>query len=211
MINIYIKDIIELIEKYSNIKNIYNNYNDNNIDFEYKCDNCKCNFNKVTIKNKIIYEMNNFDNNIFNKFDNLIMSELFILNNINFYNIKYKKVSLIFCNLCIYNVNKKTENLNIFMKCFLEYISYDFYQYIKLNNYYFIKDKIFREYTLFKRIMMKKNSNNIDLNYISISNSHNINFNNLKKINYNILNKILLNNFGFNINYIINYLSYKNQ
>lgn len=215
MSNIYYKDIIQIIEQYSNIKNIYNNYINSEKPIIYKCDYCNCFTHIINKKNKILYELESFNNNLLNfenkKFKCLNLEELFIINNINYYDINFKRVNLIFCNLCLYQINKKSYDFNIFNTSIFDYISNEFYKYIQMNNKYFIFDKLFnRKNITLKRIIFKeKNKDSISLKYININNYSIDFFNKLKEENYNILNNIIFNDFNFDLHYLNNYIKVK--
>ena len=210
-----IKDQINIIENYTTYKNLYNFLIDKG-ELIYKCDLCKCNFKNIKKKNKIIYSMKGYNNNILssitnpliNKFDNLNLEELFVINNINYYNIKYEKCNFIFCNLCLYNVNNRTFKLQSDNLLF-DYISYDFLNYINVNNMYFIKDKIINNKNIsIKRIIFHK-KNDLIMKYIIINNLSELKLSLLKKNNYETLNDIIKYDFNFDIEYLKEYLKIK--
>lgn len=203
---IIIKEQINIIQNYTNIKNLYNFlcYNEK---IEYICDICKIKCKNITEKNKILYEICNFNNNIskIQKNMKLNLEELFIINKINYYDIKYHNANLILCNLCIYNQNKKSFNVidrydGFDKNAIFEFISFDFFNYIKLNNFYFIKDNNKN----IKRIFFH-NKKSLYLKYININNLDNIN--KLSKKNYNILNSIIQNDFLFDIEYLNKFIN----
>ena len=213
-----IKDQINIIEKYTNYKNLYNFLIGKN-KLLYKCDLCRCNFNNITKKNKILYRINDFNNNlistfncILNKFSKLNLEELFIINNMNYYDISYTKCNLLFCNLCLHHANKKAFKLNIYNyeNILFEYISYDFYKYIIMNNKYFIRDKVINNKNIdIKRIMFYENETSLELKYITINKLTDLNLYKLKPTNYKILNKIIKNDFNFDLEYLKEYLKVK--
>jgi len=210
----FCKDIINIIEKYSNIKNIYDNSIDSNIKIEYKCDNCNSRFTNCNKKNKIIYELKDFNNNLLNsnidKFKTMNLQELFLVNSLNYYNIKFKKVNNIFCNLCLFNLHKKSYDFDIYNKGIFEYISSEFYNYIKMNNNYFIKDKINnRKNVTIKRILFKNRDNDLYLKYININSNCLLSITSLSEHNYKVLNDIIFKDFNFDIEYIYNYIKIK--
>lgn len=205
-----IKDHIKIIEKYTTYKNLYE-FLLNDKKLVYKCDLCKCEITNITKKNKIIYEIHHFNNNLLkfqNRFIKLNLEELLTINTINYYDIKFEETNLIFCNLCMFNVNKKSNinNVNILF----DYISNDFYNYIIMNNMYFIKDSsINNKNTSIKRIIFHKKKDSLFLKYIYIDNLLELNLNKLTKNNYEILNNIIKNDFNFDMNYLKDYLKIK--
>ena len=210
----FCKDIVNIIEKYSNIKYIYINSINNNIKMEYKCDNCKTKFSKCTNRNKIIFELSSFNNNLLHSnshnFKEMKLEELFLVNSLNYYDIIFKKVNKIFCNLCLFNLHKKLYDFDIYNKGIFENISEEFYNYIKMNNNYFVKDKtINRKNITIKRILFKNDNEILYLKYINISNNHLFKFYTLTKHNYNVLNTLIFNDFNFDLEYIKNYIKIK--
>lgn len=213
-----IKDQINLIQKYTTYKNLYN-FLISEGDLVYKCDMCNTKLNSVTKKNKILYKINDFNNNlistfncILNKFSKLNLEELFIINNMNYYDISYTRCNLIFCNLCLHHTNKKAFKLNIYNyeNILFEYISYDFYKYIIMNNRYFIRDKVINNKNIdIKRIMFHELEDSIELKYITISKLSDLNLYKLKPDNYKILNKIIKKDFNFDLEYLKEYLKVK--
>lgn len=213
-----IKDQISLIEKYTKYKKLYE-FLIGESNLIYKCDLCNCSIEKVSYKNKIIYEITNFNNNIISKFNNQILTnfdklnleELFIVKKINYYNVNYDKCNKIFCNLCLYHVNKKLKILKKSNNDYLliDYISYDFYNYILMNNMYFINDQSINYKNInIKRIIFHE-KNNLEMKYIIINNLYELKIEKLKKKNYEILNNLIENDFNFNLNYLKEYLKLK--
>lgn len=214
-----VKDQINIIEEYTTYKNLYK-FLTNQGELIYKCDLCKCKIKNITKKNKILYTINGIDNNILsnitnpliNSFDNLNLEELFVINNITHYNVKYKKCNLIFCNLCLYYVNKKTFKFKLFPYDYLlfDYITYDFYNYILMNNMYFIKDKVINDKNVsIERIVFDKINDEFFMKFIFINNLSELKIDLLKKKNYNTLNDIIMKDFNFDIEYLKEYLKIK--
>lgn len=215
----FIKDQINIIEKYTRMKNLYD-FLIGEKKLLYKCDLCNCNIDNITNKNKILYRIDNFNNNIastfnnnlLNNFNRLNLEELFIINNMNYYDISFKKCNLIFCNLCIHHSNKKAFKLNIYNyeNILFEYISYDFYKFVIMNNKYFIKDKVINCKNIdIKRIIFHEKEDTLELKYITINNLYDLNLYKLKPFNYNILNKIIKKDFNFDLEYLKEYLKIK--
>jgi hypothetical protein len=138
-------DIIDIIESYTRYYNLYNFIN-NNGNITVHCDNCYQKIQKWNNNNKMIYELQNFNNNLIDQFklELTTLSELHIINDIFFLNIKYHKIHKIFCNLCLkHDIGKGCiyDNL-IYSTCDYLYISQRHFNIIKLNDFFFHKDTI---------------------------------------------------------------------
>tara|TARA_B110000285_G_C15005517_1_gene553638 strand:- start:223 stop:861 length:639 start_codon:yes stop_codon:yes gene_type:complete len=206
------KDISSILEDFSNHNNLYNFlYNDQLLDFH--CEKCKSTFNSCSNRNKIIYELKEFDNDIirFLNLDLLDLKELVLLNKITYLEVQYEKVDYIFCNHCIMKVEQIERNhkLNTFGTEDFQYISHKYTNLIKFNNNYFHNDLIESYNVIIDR---RKYFYKDDVFYMKLIKLSNYNYNemlNLRPTNFEELKKILITNFQVNLNYINEYIKTK--
>lgn len=151
---IFYKDICKEIEKFVLIKNIYN-FLYKNEKINYICEMCEHTFHNVITKNKMKYELSYFNNNLLYNKDRIRidvnMNHYFLLNNIDVKLCQYIKINQIFCNMCALNINKRTTKYNYCDYGLTNYISEKHYQFIKLNNGFFIQDSITDKRAIIKR------------------------------------------------------------
>lgn len=208
------KNIYRIIEQYINITNL-DNFLFNNENIIYKCSICKSKIDNCTKKNKILYKKKNINNNLLDECkEELKLNEFYILNKIDYRNIKYKLCPDIICNFCKYINDCRIKNMNNSLKFDIlpEYITYDIYNIFKFNNFYFNNDKIYK-YHSFKinRINIYNKNNILYINYIFIDNFLDIKFSTLNMILYKKVNKIIKNDFDFNLDYLKIYIKNKND
>ena len=171
---IFYKDIYREIEKFIPIKNIYN-FLHKNQKINYTCELCGNMFHSVSTKNKMCYELEYFNNNLlFNKDRvkiDINMNHYFLLNNIDIKLCKYKKINQLFCNVCMLNINKRTSRFNYCDYGICNYISEKHYQFIKLNNGFFIQDSISDNRVIIKRYFYNflDNENNLLVNSLYLN------------------------------------------
>ena len=208
------KDICTIIEEHSDYKNLYNFlYNDQLLDI--KCEQCNCTFNSCSNRNKIIYELKEFDNSIirFLNLNFLDLSELTIINKITYLEVEYEKVNYIFCNNCIMKIEQieKNHKLDTFGTTDFVYISYKYTNLVKFNNYYFHNDLIEPYNIIIDRRQYFYKDDLLCMKLIKFANYNYNEMMNLRPENLKKIKQILVDKFKLNLNYINEYIKTKYQ
>ena len=137
------KDIYGIIEEYGQIQNIYN-FLKNDEKLIYTCDQCDNDFTNICKNNIMSYELDYFNNNILHDKKNtkLGIKGYLLLTNMDIKLCRYKKINKVFCGMCSLQVNKRTTRLNYCDYGLCNNISLKHYNFIRLNNGFFIQDYI---------------------------------------------------------------------
>lgn len=136
--------LYDIIGEYANILNL-EYFIDNNETLAYICDDCGCHFYYLKEDNKMIYELDLFDNHILRHATDatsMQMQDYLTLTALNVRLCKYKKINKVFCGMCAYHVNKQSLELNYCEYGLANYISMKHCNFIKLNKCFFSNDYI---------------------------------------------------------------------
>ena len=205
------KDIFGIIEEYGKIKNLYN-FIKKDERLTYVCDQCNNEFTNICKNNIIMYELDYFNNNILHKKNSKLgIKGYLLLANIDIKLCKYNRVNQLFCDMCALQVNRRTTRFNYCDYGLANNISLKHYNFIKLNNCFFIQDYITDSKAYIKRYSydFSNDSDILMINTLFIDDKKDVIESLVKTDKFVEIKNKIEETFNINFTYLLEYLKEK--
>ena len=196
------KILYDIIGSYSNVANL-NDFMEKEESIKHICDSCNKNFEDITDKNNMIYEMVCFNNNTIGKlkefYGSTTLLEYMNLSNIKIKKSKYNEISKIYCDNCCKRHNKCVKKLQYFdiTNEPLQISTYHL-NFIKQNKNLFVKDYLKKKIVMINRYKYQIKEDELIIDSLSINKKQSLKMV-IENPKFEILYKIIKDDFSLNI------------